>query len=119
MSGFSRSTVWVVLQGVFLPTSTGRLSGGNMDASSPASSQRMSSRNKPSKPGRVSSRQISENSSSLFEDVTYRQVDSEQREEFTQLLKKVLTLLFERVNAITLSTSTLIVCSWGLDGIDR
>ena len=90
MSGFSRSTVWVVLQRVFLPTSTGRLSRGNMDASSPASSQRMSSRNKPSKPGRVSSRQISENSSSLFEDVTYRQVDSEQREEFTQLLKKVL-----------------------------
>ena len=39
--------------------------------------------------GGLSSRQISVNSSSLFEDVSYRQVDSEQREEFAQLLKKV------------------------------
>ena len=42
-----------------------------------------------SKNGGASSRQISVNSSSLFEDVSYRQVDSEQREEFTQLLKRV------------------------------
>lgn len=34
-------------------------------------------------------RQISANSNSLFEDVSYRQVDSEQREEFAKLLKKV------------------------------
>lgn len=39
--------------------------------------------------GGHSSRQISVNSSSLFEDVSYGQVDSEQREEFEQLLKKV------------------------------
>ena len=39
--------------------------------------------------GHHSSRQISVNSSSLFEDVSYGQVDSEQRQEFEQLLKKV------------------------------
>lgn len=39
--------------------------------------------------GGHSSRQISVNSSSLFEDVSYGQVDSEQRQEFEQLLKKV------------------------------
>ena len=39
--------------------------------------------------GGHSSRQISVNSSSLFEDVSYGQVDSEQREEFERLLKKV------------------------------
>lgn len=39
--------------------------------------------------GHQSSRQISINSNSLFEDASYGQVDSEQRQEFEQLLKKV------------------------------
>lgn len=38
--------------------------------------------------GHQSSRQISINSNSLFEDASYGQVDSEQRQEFEQLLKK-------------------------------
>lgn len=35
------------------------------------------------------SRRISTNTGSVFEDVSYGQIDSEQRREFAQLLKKV------------------------------